>query len=193
MPFLGWTDGSRPTEPRPREPRPREPRPRAVVSSAQKKPQTRGVCGRGLRGPGTATGSSRRPSPGNYQRSSSDTESFLRAWRRRALRTRRPLALAMRARKPCLFTRLRREGWNVLFIISLFYIFRIRDCKGRKNYGNFKIIFPGESPVFRQNRGPGARNLPARCVRSPGQAGIGPLPWLFPRLHLRLSDTGCLG
>ena len=74
-----------------------------------------------------------------YQRSSSETESFLRAWRRRALRTRRPLALAILARKPCLFTRLRREGWNVLFMICLFYIFRVRTAK---------VVIPEEYAKF---------------------------------------------
>ena len=75
-----------------------------------------------------------------YQRSSSETESFLRAWRRRALRTRRPLALAILARKPCLFTRLRREGWNVLFMICLFYIFSRKDCKGSNSGGICQIF-----------------------------------------------------
>ena len=62
---------------------------------------------------------------GYYQRSSSETVSFLRQWRRRAERTRRPLAEAILSRNPCLLTRLRREGWNVLFIVSVFYIIRL--------------------------------------------------------------------
>ena len=42
---------------------------------------------------------------------SSDTVSFLRPFARRAASTLRPLAVAMRARNPCLLIRLRREGW----------------------------------------------------------------------------------
>ena len=42
---------------------------------------------------------------------SSDTVSFLRPFARRAASTLRPLAVAIRARKPCLLIRFRREGW----------------------------------------------------------------------------------
>ena len=38
---------------------------------------------------------------------------------RRRAKTLRPSADAIRARKPCLFTRLRLWGWNVLFIITI--------------------------------------------------------------------------
>ena len=54
----------------------------------------------------------------NYflQLRSSDTVNFLRPFFLRAVKTLRPLAELMRLRKPCLFLRLRSEGWNVLFI-----------------------------------------------------------------------------
>ena len=74
----------------------------------------------------------------DYQRSSSETVSFLRAWRRRALSTRRPFAEAMRARKPCLLTRLRCEGWNVLFMIYLFYYLQM-DRKDSNSILNHQI------------------------------------------------------
>ena len=60
---------------------------------------------------------------GDYHLSSEETVSFLRPWARRDARTRRPLADAMRSRKPCLFTRLRLEGWNVRFILLYFFDF----------------------------------------------------------------------
>lgn len=44
------------------------------------------------------------------------TESFFRPFCRRELKTFRPFAVDMRLRKPCLFRRLRTEGWKVLFI-----------------------------------------------------------------------------
>ena len=50
------------------------------------------------------------------------TVSFLRPCARRDASTRRPFLVAMRARKPCLFTRRRLCGWNVLFIVILFYL-----------------------------------------------------------------------
>ena len=130
-------------------------------------------------------GGTKKSNPGGllvfYQRSSSETESFLRAWRRRALRTRRPLALAILARKPCLFTRLRREGWNVLFMISLFYYFSRKDCKGSNSGGKNKIIFQYVPPAFRRTRRPGARRRRARCARSRAGACGGPSRWQFPR------------
>ena len=46
----------------------------------------------------------------SYQRSSELTVSFLRPWRRRAARTRRPLGVDILSRKPCLLRRLRWEG-----------------------------------------------------------------------------------
>ena len=137
-------------------------------------PVCKGVCLED-RGEGT-----KKSNPGGllvfYQRSSSETESFLRAWRRRALRTRRPLALAILARKPCLFTRLRREGWNVLFILSLFYFFRIRDCKGSNSPGKNKIIFQYGPPVFLGTRNPAARPIQARYGPFPGPVCAGPSP-----------------
>ena len=50
-----------------------------------------------------------------------ETDSFLRPLLRRADKIRRPLAVAIRARKPCLFFLLRVEGWNVLFILFSIY------------------------------------------------------------------------
>jgi len=43
--------------------------------------------------------------------------SFLRPFLLRAASTLRPLAEAMRSRKPCLLVLFLREGWNVRFII----------------------------------------------------------------------------
>ena len=48
---------------------------------------------------------------------SSDTVSFLRPLARREANTRRPLAVDILRRKPCLFFLFRLEGWNVLFIL----------------------------------------------------------------------------
>jgi hypothetical protein len=48
---------------------------------------------------------------------SSDTVSFLRPLALRAASTLRPLAVAMRSRKPCLFFLFLLDGWYVLFII----------------------------------------------------------------------------
>ena len=53
---------------------------------------------------------------------SSLTVNFLRPLARREANTRRPFFVAMRSRKPCLFTRRRLWGWNVLFIL-LFSLF----------------------------------------------------------------------
>ena len=76
----------------------------------------------------------------DYQRSSEETVSFLRPWRRRALSTRRPLAVAMRSRNPCLLTLLRVGGWNVLFISYLFLIFRIGRANLLFSYLNNKFV-----------------------------------------------------
>ena len=65
---------------------------------------------------------------------SSDTVNFLRPLARREANTRRPFFVAMRSRKPCLLTRRRLCGWNVLFIVlSLFYFVEIRRF-GLQNY-----------------------------------------------------------
>jgi len=48
---------------------------------------------------------------------SSETVSFLRPFLLRAASTLRPLAEAMRSRKPCLLVLFLREGWNVRFIV----------------------------------------------------------------------------
>lgn len=55
---------------------------------------------------------------------SSETVNFLRPFARRAANTRRPLAVSIRWRKPCLLFLLRLWGWNVLFIfVMLFFCF----------------------------------------------------------------------
>ena len=55
---------------------------------------------------------------------SSETVNFLRPLARRAANTRRPLAVCMRWRKPCLLFLFLLWGWNVLFIfIMLFYFY----------------------------------------------------------------------
>ena len=65
---------------------------------------------------------------------SSLTVSFLRPCARREAKTRRPFFVAIRARKPCLFTRRRLWGWNVLFIVDVCYFcywsatMLIQDC-----------------------------------------------------------------
>ena len=68
----------------------------------------------------------------SYHLSSDDTVNFLRPRRRRAAKTRRPLGVDMRSRKPCLLRRLRCDGWNVLFISRYFYIF---------TFGSAKVVF----------------------------------------------------
>jgi hypothetical protein len=69
----------------------------------------------------------------NYflQDASSETVNFLRPFLRRAARTLRPFAVLIRLRKPCLFLRLRNEGWNVRFILYSFIHF-LREGKDRK-------------------------------------------------------------
>ncbi len=53
---------------------------------------------------------------------SSETESFLRPFARRAASTLRPFAVAILWRKPCLLILFRREGWKVLFIaMTIFF------------------------------------------------------------------------
>lgn len=47
---------------------------------------------------------------------SSETVNTFLPLARRAAKTRRPFAVAMRSRNPCLFLRLVFDGWNVLFI-----------------------------------------------------------------------------
>lgn len=53
---------------------------------------------------------------------SSETVSFLRPFALRDASTRRPFAVAILSRKPCLFFLFLLEGWNVLFIVIYFYI-----------------------------------------------------------------------
>ena len=89
---------------------------------------------------------------------SSETVNFLRPLARRLASTRRPFLVAMRSRKPCLFTRRRLWGWNVLFIVLFFYLLLIflskkwgiltfraaklhKSFQLRKKYLNFSEIF----------------------------------------------------
>ena len=53
---------------------------------------------------------------------SSDTVNFLRPLARRLANTRRPLAVAILSRKPCLFFLFLLEGWNVLFIAIYYFM-----------------------------------------------------------------------
>ena len=69
---------------------------------------------------------------------SSETVSFLRPRARREASTRRPFFVAILSRKPCLFTRRRLCGWNVLFIL-IFYFYVIIPCLlGCKSTDNFR-------------------------------------------------------
>ena len=68
---------------------------------------------------------------------SSETVNFARPLARRAANTRRPFFVAILSRKPCLFFLFLLEGWNVLFIVLLYFIlfifafqtFRFTACK----------------------------------------------------------------
>jgi hypothetical protein len=53
---------------------------------------------------------------------SSETVSFFLPFFLREANTLRPLAVAMRSRKPCLFVLFLREGWYVRFISSSVYL-----------------------------------------------------------------------
>lgn len=62
------------------------------------------------------------------------TDNFLRPFARLALNTFLPFAEAIRFLKPCLFRRLRTEGWNVLFIMRQFLnriLSQIQDGKDK--------------------------------------------------------------
>lgn len=52
-----------------------------------------------------------------YPLYSSETDNFFLPFARRAAKTRRPLAVAILERKPCLFFLFLFDGWNVLFIL----------------------------------------------------------------------------
>ena len=57
---------------------------------------------------------------------------FGRHLARREANTRRPFLVAMRSRNPCLFTRRRLCGWNVLFIFLFYFLlllFTLLGCK----------------------------------------------------------------
>ena len=64
---------------------------------------------------------------------SSEIVSFLRPLARRAANTRRPFAVAILSRNPCLFLLFLLEGWNVLFIFvyTIYVIIRVRAAKLR--------------------------------------------------------------
>ena len=53
---------------------------------------------------------------------SSETVNRFLPFALRRASTLRPLAVAMRALNPCLFTRLRLDGWNVLLLIVLSFL-----------------------------------------------------------------------
>jgi hypothetical protein len=76
------------------------------------------------------------PSRADYflPRLSSDTVSFFLPFALRAASTRRPFAVDILSRKPCLCLRLVFEGWYVLFISQLFFIL---DFFGRQKYTFF--------------------------------------------------------
>lgn len=73
---------------------------------------------------------------------SSDTVSFLRPCALRDAKTRRPFAVAILSRNPCLFFLFRFDGWNVLFIIYIILLFNSdaskSDCKIRLFFLNDK-------------------------------------------------------
>lgn len=74
-----------------------------------------------------------------------ETVSFLRPLLRRADRIRRPLAVAIRARKPCLFFLLLVEGWNVLFILFVIY------SKNRTAKVIYNSKVPNKSIIYSKN------------------------------------------
>jgi len=80
---------------------------------------------------------------------SSDTVNFLRPLARRAAKTRRPLAVAILSRKPCLFFLFLREGWNVLFIFVYTYLCYISCIRVAKVATFFKLS--KSRIIFRQN------------------------------------------
>ena len=83
---------------------------------------------------------------------SSDTVNFLRPLARREASTRRPFFVAMRSRKPCLFTRRRLCGWNVLFIVlSLFYLLWFDNISSEnRSFGLQNYIIISNCASFRR-------------------------------------------
>jgi hypothetical protein len=63
--------------------------------------------------------------PDNYL--SSETVSLFLPLRRRAASTFLPLAVDILLRKPCLLALFLSEGWNVLFILSVYFIFTFQE------------------------------------------------------------------
>ena len=79
---------------------------------------------------------------------SSETVNFLRPLARRLASTRRPFFVVILSRKPCLLTRRRLWGWNVLFIaLYLFYLllflceFSESGCKSTDIFRNNKELY----------------------------------------------------
>lgn len=70
---------------------------------------------------------------------SSDTVNFLRPLARRLANTRRPLAVAILSRNPCLFFLFLLEGWNVLFIVYTYFYVIIHAVTGCKISDFFEI------------------------------------------------------
>jgi hypothetical protein len=68
---------------------------------------------------------------------SSETVSFFLPFRLRDARTLRPLAVAMRSRKPCLFFLFLFEGWNVRFIVLPVYL-KNKGCKDDQYSGKIQ-------------------------------------------------------
>ena len=69
---------------------------------------------------------------------SSETVSFFLPFLLRAANTLRPLAEAMRSRKPCLLVLFLREGWNVRFIVLSYKPNIIKGCKNEQDYRNLQ-------------------------------------------------------
>ncbi len=96
-------------------------------------------------------------------RPSSATVSFLRPLARRAANTRRPLAVAILSKKPCLLRRLRCDGWNVRFISFLFLC--LFDSVIGKPAGAVTSSKPGEFYLLFRTvalLGSGTRSCPFR-------------------------------
>ena len=83
---------------------------------------------------------------------SSLTVSFLRPFARRDASTRRPFFVAILCRKPCLLARLLLCGWNVLFIVVLWFYFvvifisswpgnQLLGCKSTHKFSNDKVLY----------------------------------------------------
>ena len=86
-----------------------------------------------------------------------DTVSCLRPFLRRIESTRRPLAVVIRSRKPCLLTLFLLCGWNVLFIfwiylICYYFIQFISTCIYRNNMRIRRIFILSLNPKTHNHR-----------------------------------------